>query len=231
MRHIDYDFWVFLLLVGSFLITLGIPELGCLQVLHRDTLLHSYLLALLHSFACLRLRPLALFCALLYPTAFRATMVGSCTSQLSFFAYNCFRQFFTGRLFACIWSFWLTMGKCVWAPQQTISKKALGLENAAKMRPPNSKKNWLVLTPRNAGYSGLFVLHRPSEVLEFLELFVKGRAGLRGISWGFWALVIHNFQIFKRFFLQWPSEGVWSSRVFVQWPSKLTEFPMFSLMM
>ena len=42
--------------------------------------------------ARLHLRSFMLFCAFQYPAALGVTMFGSCISQLSFFAYSCFRE-------------------------------------------------------------------------------------------------------------------------------------------
>ena len=49
-----------------------------------------------HSFACLHLRSLRLSVS----DGFRAIILGSCMSQLSFFAHNCFRE-----VLACNWSY------------------------------------------------------------------------------------------------------------------------------
>ena len=65
----------------------------------------------------------ALFCVFLYLAAFTATMFGSCVSQLSFFAYGCFREFCLQLEHFCF-----QRESVCQAPQQTISQKAFGHE-------------------------------------------------------------------------------------------------------
>ena len=130
----------FFLPVGSFLHTLGIPKPGCFASFTQGhsfaSLIFLGLLALFCIFACLHLRCgfyVALCAAFLYPKAFRATMFGSCISQLSFCAF-CLHLFWGHLFFSLQLKFFAFSGKVCLSTSTDYKQKDSRAKKSALQR-------------------------------------------------------------------------------------------------